>query len=81
MRQTPTKEELLAAVADFLETDLRAALTDKALAFRARIAANLLRSVALESAGEDRADRDELATFLAEIGAERELERVTRFRE
>jgi hypothetical protein len=26
------------------------------------------------------ADRDELAAFLAEIGAERELERVTRFR-
>ncbi len=60
MRRTPTKEELLGAVAEFLETDLRAAVTDKALAFRVRIAANLLRSVALESAGEDATDRDEL---------------------
>lgn len=60
MRQTPTKEELLGAVAEFLETDLRAAVSDKALAFRLKIAANLLRSVALESVGEDAADRDEL---------------------
>jgi hypothetical protein len=68
MRQTPTKEELLGAVADFLETDLRAAITDKALAFRARIAANVLRSVALESVGEDAADRDELTSLRWVLG-------------
>lgn len=60
MRQTPTKEELLGAVADFLDGAVRPALEDRGLAFRLRIATNLLRTVSMECVGEDAADREEL---------------------
>lgn len=42
--------EYLAAVARFLDADLRPALTDRALSFRLRIASSLLQSLALEAA-------------------------------
>ena len=43
----PTAAELVAAVADFLDTDVRAA-TDGQVAFHARVAANVLRTVERE---------------------------------
>ena len=43
----PTAAELVAAVADFLETDVRSA-TDGAVNFHARVAANVLRIVERE---------------------------------
>ena len=48
MRQTPTKEELLGAVAEFLDEAVRPALDHRGLAFRVRIATNLLRTVSVE---------------------------------
>ena len=43
----PTAAELVAAVADFLDSDVRAA-TDGQVAFHARVAANVLRTVERE---------------------------------
>jgi hypothetical protein len=43
----PTAAELVAAVADFLDADVRAA-TDGQVAFHARVAANVLRTVERE---------------------------------
>ena len=52
----PTAAELVAAVADFLDSDVRAA-TDGQVAFHARVAANVLRTVERELSG-DRAAPD-----------------------
>ena len=45
-------EQLLQAVAKFLDQELRPAVTDPGLAFRTRIAASLLRSLASERPAE-----------------------------
>ena len=59
----PTAAELVAAVADFLDSDVRAA-TDGQVAFHARVAANVLRTVERElldaTAGEVSGALDEL---------------------
>jgi hypothetical protein len=56
---------LLGAVARFLEHDARPALQDPALAFRARIAAALLRSIAAEAAAAESLEQGELARLRA----------------
>ena len=59
----PTAAELVAAVADFLDTDVREA-TDGQVSFHARVAANVLRTVERElldkTAGEVTAALDDL---------------------
>lgn len=52
----PTAAELVAAVAEFLETDVRAETTG-AVNFHARVAANVLRTVERELLGVDDAPR------------------------
>jgi len=66
----PTTAELVAAVAEFLETDVRAA-TDGQVNFHARVAANALRMVERELL-----DTDESATraALASLGADDEAQ-------
>lgn len=54
------RDALLGAVARFLEQDARPALTDPALAFRARVAAALLRSIAAENAAAEALESAEL---------------------
>jgi len=54
----PTAAELVAAVADFLDSDVREA-TDGQVSFHARVAANVLRTVERELA-DDRATPDML---------------------
>ncbi len=44
----PTAAELVAAVADFLDNDVRAATTGSPVNFHARVAANVLRTVERE---------------------------------
>src|SRR5687767_6645635 len=63
------RDALLGAVARFLEQDARPALTDPALAFRARIAAALLKSVAAESAAAEALEAAELARLRALLDA------------
>ena len=60
MQERPTVEELLLAVADFVEGELRPAVADEALAFRALIAANLARMAVLERRLEEWHDGIEL---------------------
>ena len=55
----PTAAELVAAVADFLDNDVRNA-TDGQVAFHARVAANVLRTVERELLDDDRAAPDRL---------------------
>lgn len=65
MQDAPTKETLLLAVAKFLMTEVRPAVTDPRLSFRLLIAANLAGIVAQECAGEDEQNRAELARLAA----------------
>jgi len=60
----PTAAELVAAVADFLDNDVRSA-TDGQVNFHARVAANVLRTVARELLDEPAA---EVGGALAAIG-------------
>jgi hypothetical protein len=60
----PTAAELVAAVADFLDNDVRAA-TDGQVNFHARVAANVLRIVERELTDSSAA---EVADRLAELG-------------
>lgn len=60
MQYRPTQEELLLAVADFIERDVRPQLDDKALGFRCLIAANLARMCVLERRMEEWHDDGEL---------------------
>jgi len=63
----PDKAALMEAVAQFLDEQVRPAVgKDPALAFRVRIAANLARITARETAVEDAHDASELAS-LAEL--------------
>ncbi len=72
MQQRPDKTELLAAVARFLEREVKPAIKDPALAFRVLIAANLTGIVAGELQTEDAAtavELDRLAQLLPEAAA------------
>jgi ketosteroid isomerase-like protein len=65
----PTAPELLAAVADFLDADVRGA-TDGQVNFHARVAANVLRIVERQLANESSVDldEDELITSIRDGG-------------
>lgn len=80
MQQRPDKTELLAAVARFLEREVKPAIKDPALAFRVLIAASLTGIVAGELHAEDAAtaaELERLAAILpdaaASIGLEKKL--------
>ena len=60
----PTAAELVAAVADFLDSDVRAA-TDGQVSFHARVAANVLRTVERELLDET---AGEVTAVLGELG-------------
>ena len=71
MQERPNKLVLLTALARFLVEEVRPALSDPRLAFRALIAANLASVVASELASDDGAvtrDLDRLRPLLPEIG-------------
>lgn len=70
MQYRPTPETLLLALGDFLATDVRPAVTDKALNFRVLIAANLARIVAMELACEEGHDVAELTGLIELLGAD-----------
>ncbi len=65
MQYPPTQEELLLAIADFIEADVRPQLQDRALSFRCLIAANLARMCVLERRMEEWHDGGELAGLRA----------------
>ncbi len=65
MQNSPDKVALLAAVAKFLDGDVREAIDDPALAFRVRIAANIAKIVATECHLEDRHDGTEFEGLVA----------------
>ena len=67
----PTQEELLLAIADFIQSDIRPAIDDKALRFRCLIAANLARMCVLERRMEewhDGIELDGLRALQADLG-------------
>ena len=71
MQDLPTPEQLLAAVARFLRDDAGPALArhgDNALASQARVAANMLDTVARQTAQAPAADAAELARLQALLG-------------
>jgi hypothetical protein len=71
MQERPNKLVLLTALARFLVEEVRPALSDPRLAFRALIAANLASVVASELASDDGAvtrDLDRLRPLLPEVG-------------
>ncbi|MCG5431510.1 DUF6285 domain-containing protein [Mycobacterium sp. MYCO198283] len=63
----PTAAELVAAVAEFLDTEVREHCTG-AVAFHARVAANALRIVERELVAADAAAADDVATALGWLG-------------
>jgi len=65
MQQRPDKTDLLAAVARFLEREVKPAIKDPALAFRVLIAASLTGIVAGELQTEDAATAAELSRLAA----------------
>jgi hypothetical protein len=65
MQDNPSKLELLRAVSILLKEDIRPAIEDKGLQFRALIAANLVRIVADEIENEESADHEEFSALLA----------------
>lgn len=70
MQQRPDKTELLAAVARFLEREVKPAIKDPALAFRVLIAASLTGIVAGELHAEDAATAAELERLAAILPGE-----------
>lgn len=68
MDTAPSLEELLLAVADFVEQDVRPALQDPSLRFRALIAANLARMGVLERRMDEWHDGVELDGLRALLG-------------
>lgn len=81
-----SKEQLLEAVAGFLVQDVAAAVGDKGLAFRLKIAANLLSSIAGEGRVDEQlelAARDRLRAVTAGVEArgDRRAERRAELRE
>jgi hypothetical protein len=74
----PTAAELVAAVADFLETDVRAATTsDAQVNFHARVAVNVLRTVYRELLDDTAPD---VEAALARLGCADEQELVAAIR-
>jgi hypothetical protein len=78
-------EQLLQAIARFLDQELRPVVTDPGLAFRTRVAASLLRSLALEAPAAQRLDAEARAGLGALLGsdasrAELEADLVERLR-
>ncbi|MCO4773088.1 MAG: hypothetical protein KDA24_23845 [Deltaproteobacteria bacterium] len=72
MQYRPTQEELLLAIADFIEGDVRPQLDDRALSFRCLIAANLARMCVMERRMEewhDGLELDSLRTILDDLPA------------
>lgn len=65
MQDRPDKAALAAAIARFLNEELVPAVSDRALGFRVRIAANLARIIAAECAASDAHDAAELAGLVA----------------
>jgi hypothetical protein len=61
----PRKEEVLEAVARFLEEELKGVVKDPALAFRTLVAGSLVRSVALESKDSEGREAREVAQLRA----------------
>lgn len=59
MQNLPDRNVLLQAVAGFLAKDVVPAVGDRAVAFRVRIAAHLVATVARELMGEEQADFDQ----------------------
>jgi hypothetical protein len=68
MQARPDKTALLAALAQFLVTEVRPALDDPALRFRVLIAAHLAGGIAREVATEDDLDREQLSGLQALLG-------------
>lgn len=68
MDTAPSLEELLLAVADFVEQDVRPALQDPSLRFRALIAANLARMGVLERRMDEWHDGVEIDGLRALLG-------------
>ncbi len=68
MLDRPDKDALLDALAAFLARELLPAVTDRALAFRVRIAAHLLQGLAREVRHEEEFDQVHLATLLELLG-------------
>lgn len=69
MQDSPTANELITTVAQFLNTELAPTLHDARLKFRARVAANVLQIVARElemGDGQLRAERERLNELLNE---------------
>ena len=64
MQDSPSKLELLRALALFLKDDVRPSLSDKGLQFRTLIAANIARIVAAELEGEESADQTEFEALV-----------------
>jgi hypothetical protein len=69
MLARPDKEALLEALARFVENDVKPALQDPALAYRAIIASGLARSLALETRSEEGRETRELARLGEILGA------------
>lgn len=65
MQDDPNKTLVLSGVAKFLMAQVLPAIDDRGLAFRVRIAAHLVGTVAREVATEGVADRAELAALVA----------------
>ena len=72
MQYRPSMEDLLLAVADFIESDVRPRLDDEAMAFRCLIAANLARMTVLERRMEewhDGLELDGMRALMPDAGA------------
>jgi hypothetical protein len=76
LHNRPTAAELVAAVAEFLETDVRDGTTG-AVNFHARVAANVLRTVERELL-DDTADEPRAALTALGVADERELSAAIR---
>ncbi|HZU98654.1 MAG TPA: DUF6285 domain-containing protein [Planctomycetota bacterium] len=61
----PSREEVLEAVARFLEEDVKPVAKEPALAFRVLVAGSLLRSVALETRDSESREAREVASLRA----------------
>jgi len=90
MQDNPSKDDLLRAVSRFLKEELRPALDNKGLQFRALTASNLIRMVADELAVESDADQTELngllklfpeASYSSELNPEQRCAAILELRE
>jgi uncharacterized protein DUF6285 len=77
MHGRPTAAELVAAVADFLDTDVRSA-TDGQVQFHARVAANALRMVVRELTADG---LDDVTSALGSLGATDEVDLAAAIRD